>query len=589
MTDGGEIVFKGLPASPGIAIGIIDSSFLNKDTKTHVTENFTPSEHWTRFDQALTSQVSEYEGLLSSAENSEVTDIFQTYIAMLSDPELKNAVRIQIEKGNTAEDALVGVVDTQKEFLQNSIEQVFKERAEDFESIKQGLLSRLDGQNSNFKIGNNIYIFDQISAPLVFKLKDTGIKGIISLSGGITSHASIIARSFGIPLVVGVTQQTVRETIGALPAETEAIVDGFSGKLTLNPTSDTINKYRKKDRDLKLDSGWRQKLVSRDTVTRDGDEISLNINADFVDIVHQAVNLRADGIGLVRSEHMLLQRRVLPDEEEQYNWYREIAEAAYPLPVIIRLFDFGSDKYGHILGLEEPNPALGLRGIRYLLDDHYQKLQHDNNLSVLSTQIRAILRASNLKNISIMVPFVIKVSEVQKVRELTGEIAASLDGITIDNSIQIGTMIETPAAAIMADRLAEVSDFFSIGSNDLAQYVLAADRLNPEMSRYYRWLDTSLLKLIIQVIDAARVNKTPVSICGEVAGNPNAIPLLLWAGIDSFSVNSAVFLEVKNAVTSYSQSSFNQVIEGLIQKNDDVDLIALIEEFISKKSNMGHK
>lgn len=576
MNTSQDITLKGLPASPGIAIGQLGIWEKRKVEKSSSSKQLTLQE-------AILSLIEDFRNLLAKAHKEEVKEIFESNILILQDPILLEQIESAHSTTGDLEQAIISVIDTQKSFLEKAPDPTFRDRAEDLENIKQSLISKINGEiQSKGNLGYELILFERITAAEIFKLKDSELLGVASLTGGITSHASILARSFGIPLVVALKEKNDSESLSYLEniQDAEAVIDGYEGRLVISPSSDTLYRYEKKAAAYQMDEPTKSRLIDADCITREGQEIELNVNADFSDTVHQAVSLKADGIGLVRSEHQLLESGKIPSEEEQLAYYRSMAEAAYPLPITIRLFDFGSDKYAHVLGYEEPNPALGHRGIRFLLSQHEESIDKED--SILAIQLRAILRASYLKNISIMIPFVIKSSEVECIRDLIEDIKESLGEEEYDRNIQIGTMIETPAAAVMADKLAEVSDFFSIGSNDLAQYVLAADRMNPKLGNYYRWLDTSLLKVIISIIDSAKAAGIPVSICGEVAGNPNAIPLLLWAGINSLSVNPSLFLQVKRSVLDYSQDSFNRIINSLIDKNDDADLITLIEEFTSK-------
>ncbi|GAB5464755.1 MAG: phosphoenolpyruvate--protein phosphotransferase [Candidatus Kapaibacteriales bacterium] len=517
-----------------------------------------------------------------------VRSILDTKILLLTDQILIDEILELIDDGITFHSAISQKFNEKIKLLKLSQNEELWERHKDLEEIRDELL-RLDSTQKNESVDGikitkqglaGIILAERITTlELLGLLENPEITGIATVEGSITSHFSIMARSYGIPTVVGLDKQVFREIKAIKEEVLFASVDGDRGILRIS-TNENEFETNESQGDSSRSEG---RLKEESHKTRCGTQASLMINADFPELIEKCRDYNPDGYGLVRSEHILLKHNSFPNVPAQENWYSDISEKAYPKPVTIRLFDFGSDKFPEIIGKKENNPALGMRGVRFLISE--QKKHDNTENSILYGQLEALVRANKRGNISIMVPMVVTLSEFDCVRNTLDRVNNDLiaKGIIQSASISLGTMIETPAAVILADRLASRADFFSIGSNDLAQYTLAADRTNPELGRFFRWLDITLLRMIISVIDAAKPYGIPVSICGEVASNEFAIPLLLWSGLKSFSVSPANYDRLCSSVSSYHQNDFDKTIRKLMEKDDDTDMLAIIEELTSSQ------
>ncbi|MFA6572226.1 MAG: phosphoenolpyruvate--protein phosphotransferase, partial [Bacteroidota bacterium] len=373
-------------------------------------------------------------------------------------------------------------------------------------------------------------------------------------AGGITAHSSILARSFEIPAVIGVNEITQ-----FVNHNDTAMVDGYAGYVIFNPSEEKIELFKIKRSE---EEGHRRELgqlVKIKTSTKDGRKIHLLSNCDSPEEVDSAMMVGSEGIGLVRSEHLVLALNYFPDEQEQYKWYSEIAQRAYPNMVTIRAFDVGSDKYAEGMSKHENNPALGFRGIRFLL--------HREDLFI--TQIRAILRASKNKNIRIMLPMVSNLSQIESSKVLIEKCKDMLrqENELFDSQIPVGIMIETPAAALLAEKFAENCDFFSIGTNDLTQYTLAADRTNELVTGIYDSFHPAVLKLIKSAVDGAKKKNIPVGVCGELAGHTAATELLIGLGIDELSTVPSILLELKSRILKIKYSKSKKIAKEILNCN----------------------
>jgi phosphotransferase system enzyme I (PtsI) len=542
-----DVILKGIPSSPGISFGkafVIMPEIIMIPTE-HIPQEDIPEE-LNRFDIAVSGLTKEILETISKVKSDakNVIGVLETNLLVLNDSFFITAISKRISKGFSAENAIIQEFDSQKQYLNLSKDLLIRERAIELDHLKERFLSVLRNKEYNYDIPENSIIIAQTITPTdVVNFHNSGIIGIITEVGGIASHSSILARSLEIPAVIGVKEATL-----SIDNDMDLIIDGYAGTIILNPSKKTFFEYsikKQKEQEHKQHLGALIKVPSK---TTDGRKIHLLTNVDFPDDVENAIMVGAEGIGLVRSEHLVVSLNHFPDEEEQFKWYNEIAERAYPNPVTIRAFDVGSDKFAEGVPKHENNPALGLRGIRFLL----------SRKDIFVSQIKAILRASKNKNIRIMLPMVSSIKEIQLSLSLTEECKNILSeqNIPFDANIPVGIMIETPAAALLSKAFAQYSDFFSIGTNDLTQYSLAADRTNELVSDIFDHFHPAVIRLIQMTAEAASSRGIPVGICGELAGHAAATPLLIGLGINELSVSPSILLELKHRIreTSYKES-----------------------------------
>ncbi len=559
----GELIFKGIPSSPGLAMG---KAYVLKPDNVVVRPKKIPQDkipnEVERFDSALQVMVKDITDALEKVkgESPNVVAILETNLMILNDEIIINSVKERIFKGISAESAVIQEYDQQEQFIKKSKDNILKERSFELEHLKERLLATLRNKVISYTIPEGSIVIAQSITPTdVVNFKDAKVLGIITEAGGIASHSSILARSFEIPSVIG-----IKDLTWFINNHEKVIIDGYAGIVTVNPPDSSIETYKTKkakEEDHKRELG---ELVKLPAETLDGSQIKIMANIDFPEEIEAAVIAGCEGVGLVRTENLVISLKSFPDEEVQYKWYNEITERAYPNPVILRAFDVGSDKYAEGMPMLEKNPALGFRGIRFLLhrDDIFRK------------QIRALLRASRNKNLKIMLPMISSVNEVEDSFKIIQECKKELEGnsIPFDNDVPVGIMIETPAAAFMADRFAKLVNFFSIGTNDLTQYTLAADRSNEMVTDIYDTFHPAVLNLIKNVIDVAKSNKIPVSVCGELAGNAAATGLLVGLGIEELSVTPPMILELKKRIREMKFKKAKKLAKEILECNSYIEV-----------------
>jgi phosphotransferase system enzyme I (PtsI) len=550
-----NIIFKGIPSSPGIAFG--KAVVIKPDTILSPNEKINESlieDEIQRYLNARDAVIEEFRKVIEKVDknNKSVIAVLETNLYLITDPFLEESIIDRIKDAFSADYAIITEIDTQSHFLKHAKDQILRDRAIELDHLKERLIASLRNQCINYAIEKNSIIVAQSLTPTdLINLHENGLVGFITEVGGISSHTSILARNFEIPEVIGLTEATTYIDSG-----TNIIIDGYSGTIIINPSQNEIdNFYERKSREEehKKTLGTLVKLPSE---TSDGVRIKILANVDFPHDIDNAILVGAEGIGLVRTEHLILSKQHLPSEDEQFEWYNELAQRAYPNPVTIRAFDLGSDKYAEGIPKHESNPALGFRGIRFLLQ----------RKDIFSSQIKAILRASRNKNIKFMIPMITRLTEILTTKKLIQECMNELDqnNITFDKNLPLGIMIETPSAAIMSDKLADYVDFFSIGTNDLTQYTLAADRTNEMVAEIYDSFHPSVLRLIKMIVEGASKRKISVSICGEMAGHSAATQLLLGFGVNELSVSPSALLELKSRIRSTSMNSAIELSKSIL-------------------------
>jgi len=546
VKEGAMWKLQGIPASKGVAIGpayVYRSQVLTVEQRT--VED--PEAEWERFQAALEQAKAEIAAIRERAiveVGAVEAEIFTAHELFLEDPFLIDQVRSRIEdKHLNAEAALSEVVNDYVELLRSMEGEVFRQRAADVEDVGRRVLRILLGESKTplAELSEPVVLIAHDLTPSdTARLDKRLILGFCTAIGGLNSHTAILARGLGLPAIVGLGEDVLN-----IPEGTHLIIDGEAGVLIVNPDEKTLAAYQ--DRQEKAVTREAAiKLAAQELArTRDGHRVEIVANIGDVDSARIALEYGAEGVGLLRTEFLFLNRTTMPSEEEQYEAYRAIAELMGQRPLIIRTLDIGGDKQLPYLDIgKELNPFLGWRAIRLCL----------GKIDLLKAQLRAILRAGHGHNVKVMFPMIADVGEVKRAKTILAEVVAELEasGIPFAPEVEVGIMVEVPAAAVAADILAHEVDFFSIGTNDLIQYAMACDRTNERVSYLYEPLHPAILRLIKGVIEAAHKAGKWVGMCGEMAGDPLAIPILLGLGLDEFSINPTAIPEAKAIISSLS-------------------------------------
>lgn len=496
------------------------------------------------------------------------SEILSGQIMMLSDPFMTGQMEEMIASGSCAETALDSVCQMYIEMFSNVDDELMRQRATDIRDIRTRMLRLLLGVSSvdiaSVPAGTVLAAKD-LTPSMTVGLKKENISAILTEIGGKTSHSAILARALEIPAVLGIPQVLDQVSDGQ-----QAIVDGESGEVILSPDEDTLKRYTAQWKEQQEQKAMLSVYRDRKTQDADGRNYELYSNIGSVAEAQIALENGAEGIGLFRTEFLFMDRTAMPTEQEQYEAYKAVSDIMQGKEVIIRTLDVGGDKEISYLKMEsEQNPFLGWRAIRYCLEES----------DLFKVQLRALLRAgAEHKNIKIMLPLVTGVQEIRAAKQLLEECKQELaaQGIAYDDNIQVGIMIETPAAALIADLLAKEAAFFSIGTNDLTQYTLAVDRGNAKVENLYTTLHPAVLRSIRSIIRAAKEAKIPVGMCGEAAADPALIPLLLEFGLDEMSVSASSILKTRKIVSQWSQKETAEVEQKAMQ----LDEPQAVEEYL---------
>lgn len=502
-------------------------------------------------------------------------EIFDAQILLLRDEQLREAVReFCVEGRMNAEAALDDAIGRLADLFGRLEDPYFRERAADLRDVGRRILDRLaDDVQSGIPADAEgcVLIAGELMSSAVAQLEGRAVRGLIAEKGGLTAHATILARALGIPMLMGVAEATVRIRPGDL-----VIVDALAGRAFINPRPEILFKYDRLEADLRAHQSALRDLVDLPAMTRDGARIRLSANIGQTADAVAAARVKADGAGLYRTEFIFMVQDHFPSEEEQYQFYRATAEHLRPARTVIRVLDIGSDKPLAYFPLgREANPALGCRGTRLLLA----------HPAVLRAQLRAILRLGATHPIAILLPMIGGIDEMRAakaaIEDAKGELAS--EGLAHDPQIEVGAMIETPAAAILAGQLADEVDFFSVGTNDLVQYLLAADRIGGETTPAYEPLHPAVIRTLASLVAAAHAKGRPICLCGEIASDPALTRLLLGLGLRHFSVSPRRLLEVKHAVRSTQLEEAEGLAQVALSMGSARDIRTLLEEDWSRR------
>ncbi|MBW6511823.1 MAG: phosphoenolpyruvate--protein phosphotransferase [Desulfuromonadaceae bacterium] len=537
-----DTILVGIGVSSGIGIG--QSHLLNRSRMVAIERRLQSEEdveaEVKTFLAAIAHSKKQLDEIKDRADSSALADhlyIIDTHKLILEDQMLIDETIgwIRQELLN-AEGALQRTLNKFNEVFAGIQDEYLRERRSDVASVGDRVLRSLLGitQQALTDIdGKAVVVAHDLSPADTMQIDKQKIVGFVTDVGGRTSHTAILARSLGIPAVVGLEKAT-----SLIPANVPIIIDGDEGTIILNPSQETFREYLDKKQQFGYCEQQLKDSANLAAKTRDGRQVALRANIEILDELGPAQEYGAEGCGLVRSEFLFMNRSVPPDEEEQCAFYREIAIRMAPHPVTIRTLDVGGDKFVADICLQnETNPAMGLRAIRFSLKEQL----------LFKTQLKAILRASTFGDVRLMFPMISGVAEVRQCRQLLNEVQVELDAkqIAYDPQIQVGIMIETPAAAFIAEQLAKEVDFFSIGTNDLIQYCLAIDRSNEHVAYLYQPLHPAVLRAIKAICDGAAKANISVAMCGEMAGDPVYTLALLGLGVTEFSMNATSIPRVK--------------------------------------------
>ncbi len=567
-----ENKIAGIGAAPGIIIG---EAYLFTKEKLQISKADIEDIEKAKYDlvEAIAKSKKELNKIFTIAREKmdEVRSaIFEAQLMILDDPVLLDEIVRRVETEKKSPEYIVDdEISKYQSKMILSHEAYMKERALDIEDIKQRIIRNLQKKRWESKIDHNVIVVsDSLTPADTILLSRNKVLAFVTDHGGVTSHAAIISRSLNIPAVVGTHNSTAQIKDGD-----EIIVDGFYGYVIINPTIQQIeffNEKRKRLLELQKDL---EELKDEKAVTKDGREIKLYANVDVSGEIEIVVTSGASGIGLYRSEQILNEIGEFPSEDEQTTIYSKLSSRIYPNTITIRVFDIGGDKF-RFLDFEEPNPFLGLRGIRLLLE----------NPAMFRTQVRAILKSSVNKNVKMMLPMVSTLKEIRVSKKLIDNCKRELksEKVNFDEDIEVGIMIEVPSAAVMAREFSKEVDFVSIGTNDLVQYLMAVDRGNDLVSELYQEFSPVVVNTLKHIIDETKKSKKRVSLCGEMAADTLAMPLLIGLGLDSLSMSPSTIAYAKRIIRSCDYKKAKRLAAQCLKMQSEEEVKAAIEEFFNK-------
>ncbi|EMJ5730166.1 phosphoenolpyruvate--protein phosphotransferase [Staphylococcus aureus] len=568
-------LIKGIAASDGVAIAkayLLVEPDLTFDKNEKVTD---VEGEVAKFNSAIEASKVELTKIRNNAEvqlGADKAAIFDAHLLVLDDPELIQPIQDKIKNENAnAATALTDVTTQFVTIFESMDNEYMKERAADIRDVSKRVLSHILGvelPNPSMIDESVVIVGNDLTPSDTAQLNKEFVQGFATNIGGRTSHSAIMSRSLEIPAIVGTKSITQEVKQGDM-----IIVDGLNGDVIVNPTEDELIAYQDKRECYFADKKELQKLRDADTVTADGVHAELAANIGTPNDLPGVIENGAQGIGLYRTEFLYMGRDQMPTEEEQFEAYKEVLEAMDGKRVVVRTLDIGGDKELSYLNLpEEMNPFLGYRAIRLCL------AQQD----IFRPQLRALLRASVYGKLNIMFPMVATINEFREAKAILLEEKENLknEGHDISDDIELGIMVEIPATAALADVFAKEVDFFSIGTNDLIQYTLAADRMSERVSYLYQPYNPSILRLVKQVIEASHKEGKWTGMCGEMAGDETAIPLLLGLGLDEFSMSATSILKARRQINGLSKNEMTELANRAVDCATQEEVIELVNNYV---------
>ena len=563
-------MYEGVNASDGIGIGVArvavepDLSFTPHAPEDAGDEKQRYAAAVAKFIEQTNAQIER----MKVTVGEEAAAIMGAHIEFAEDEGIQEMVNGSIESGMCAEQAVSEAYDMYYNMFSNMEDELFRERAADVADVKTGLLADLLGQelvDLSTLPENSIVVVHELTPSMTADIDKDNVAGIVTETGGRTSHSAIIARALEIPAVLSVADVTKTIKTGDM-----VIVDGSRGRVLANPSDDELAHYRAKAKQFAEEKEALEAYRGKETVTGDGDKVLLVANIGNPDDANVAAEHDCEGVGLFRSEFLFMDAKELPSEDEQFAAYQKVALRMKNQPVIIRTLDVGGDKEIPYLNLQkEENPFMGFRAVRYCL----------NNPEQYKVQLTALLRASAFGDIKIMVPLVTNIDEIRQVKALVEECKADLDarGVAYNKDIEIGTMIETPAASLIADDLAAECDFFSIGTNDLIGYTMCADRGNDRVGYLYEVYQPAVLRSLKRIIEEGNKAGIMVGMCGEAAADPLLIPVLISFGLGELSVSAPSILRTRRIISEWTKAEADALTEKVMALKTATEVKAMLQ------------
>lgn len=569
-----EIILEGIAASPGVGHGTA-LLYLQKelDVPSYDLKPEAIDAEIERFDQAILQtreEITQVRYKVAASLGEGEARIFDAHLMVLEDSALLDEVNSELHSTNkNVESCYNKIAQRYISFFSSMEDEYLKERVTDIQDVSRRLLQNLIGIKKS-SLGelaaHSIIVSEDITPSDTADMDRSKLLGFVTDAGGQTSHSVIMARSMRIPAVVGLHDATKKIQSGD-----QILVDGYDGIVVINPSEERLFKYGKLASERrKLDEIY-SSVISEPSETKDGSPIGLMSNIEGAQEMEQVVAMCSNGVGLFRTEGIFLRHHGYPPEAVQYDEYAAVVQAAGDEPVIIRTLDIGGDKTLGDGSEQEDNSFMGFRAIRFCLE----------NQDIFKTQLRAILRASALGNVKIMYPMISGVVELRRANQVLEAVKADLreENVAFDEAIEVGAMVEIPSAAAIIDLLAEEADFFSIGTNDLIQYLMAVDRLNDRVAHLYEPAHPAVLRTLRMIIDEANRLGKPVSVCGEIAGEPIYAILLLGMGATSLSLTSSMLPEVKYFIRNVMIEDARALVEEVLQINDPIAVVRRLEDF----------
>ncbi|RIN87638.1 phosphoenolpyruvate--protein phosphotransferase [Mammaliicoccus sciuri] len=567
-------LLKGIAASDGVAIS--KAYLLVEPDLSFSSENISDVDgEVEKFKAAVNQSKVELTQIRNNAEKQLGADkaaIFDAHLLVLEDPELLNPIEENIRNNKVNAPTALNEVSTNFiTIFENMDNEYMKERAADIRDVSKRILAHILGvelPNPSMINESVIIVGEDLTPSDTAQLNKEFVKGFATNIGGRTSHSAIMSRSLEIPAVVGTKDITDRVNHGD-----SLIIDGLSGDVIINPTDDEVQAYEQKQKNFLAEKEELAKLVNDESVSKDGVHVELAANIGTPNDLEGVKNNGAEGIGLYRTEFLYMGRDNMPSEEEQFEAYSKVLKEMDGKRVVVRTLDIGGDKELSYLNLpKEMNPFLGYRAIRLCLDQ----------TDIFRTQLRALLRASEFGKLNIMFPMIATIKEFRDAKAILLEEKEKLvsEGVNVADDIEIGIMVEIPSTAALADIFAKEVDFFSIGTNDLIQYTMAADRMSERVSYLYQPYNPAILRLVKQVIEASHKEGKWTGMCGEMAGDNTAIPLLLGLGLDEFSMSATSILKARKQIKQLDQKEMKELANKAINCATEEEVVELVNQIL---------
>ena len=562
-------MYKGIAVSDGIAIGKV---FRLEQPKIVIpTESAIIDEELNKFNSAIEKTINDIQNIKKRAEANLSEDelaIFDAHLMIANDPEVRKQIEDSIKKGNNAVKATDDAAKDMIAIFENMDDPYFKERAADMRDVTFRILCNLTGVEipDLTAIDSEVIIVSHDLTPSdTAQLNKKYVLGFVTEIGGRTSHSAIMARSLEIPAVVG-----TNDILSHCNHGDTIVLDALKGEVIVNPSTEEIDKYSKLKDEFIKENELLKKLVNEKSVSKDGHEVEISGNIGTPNDVEGVISNGGDGVGLYRTEFLYMDSKTdFPTEDDQFEAYKKVLESMNGKRVVVRTLDIGGDKkLNYFTFPQEMNPFLGYRAIRLCLD----------RKDIFKTQIRALLRASIYGNLCIMFPMIATINEFVEAKKFVLDTKEELlkEGQKVSDSIQIGMMVEIPAAAALASEFSKYADFFSIGTNDLIQYSMAADRMSEKVSYLYQPLNPSILRLIKMTIDGAHANGKWCGMCGEMAGDVLAAPVLLGLGLDEFSMSASSILKARKMIRNLYYKDMQALSEKALTLQTMEDVVDLV-------------